>query len=186
MFLSCESCKSFQPVHTSVDYFHIFGLEKVFEIEETNLEKTYKEWQKKLIHPDLVHTKSEELDEEPNPNYYKIKFLILEYLNAAWELARSLTMGYTHGPEYKEGWFCILLRLMGLALPGISAHCPTDYVKSVRLGRMSSSSYSSPSRYPSRRSKFVSAIILNEELNLQCPYFRSGTWLSSFTGSSSR
>ncbi|KAI3923778.1 hypothetical protein MKW92_047611 [Papaver armeniacum] len=132
-FLSCESCKSFQPVHTSVDYFHIFGLEKVFEIEDTNLEKTYKEWQKKLIHPDLVHTKFEiwnverqylfqELDEEPNPNFYKIKFLILEYLNAAWELARSLIMGYTHGPEYKEGWFCIFLRLMGLALPGISAH----------------------------------------------------------------
>ncbi|RZC91538.1 hypothetical protein C5167_027606 [Papaver somniferum] len=84
-----------------------------------------------------------ELEEEPNPNFYGIKFLIPEYLNAAWEFARSLTMGYTHGPEYKEGWFCILLRLMGLALPGISAHCPADYVNSVRLGRMSSSSSSS-------------------------------------------
>ncbi|MCL7048286.1 hypothetical protein MKW94_024819 [Papaver nudicaule] len=57
-FLSCGSCKSVQPVHTSVDYFQIFGLEKAFEIEETNLEKTYKDWQKKL-HPDLVHMKSE-------------------------------------------------------------------------------------------------------------------------------
>ncbi|KAI3991345.1 hypothetical protein MKX01_034664 [Papaver californicum] len=57
-FLSCDSCKSVQPVHTSVDYFQIFGLEKAFEIEDTNLEKTYKDWQKKL-HPDLVHTKSE-------------------------------------------------------------------------------------------------------------------------------
>ncbi|KAI3984485.1 hypothetical protein MKX01_033978 [Papaver californicum] len=84
-----------------------------------------------------------ELDEEPNPNFYGIKFLIPEYLNAAWELVRSLTMGYTHGAEYKEGWFCIFSRIMGLALPGISAHCPTDYVNSVRLGRMSSSSYSS-------------------------------------------
>ncbi|KAI3941056.1 hypothetical protein MKW92_045332 [Papaver armeniacum] len=83
-----------------------------------------------------------ELEEEPNPNFYGIKFLIPEYLNAAWELVRSLTMGYTHGPEYQEGWFCILLRLMGLALPGISAHCPADYVNSVRLGRMSSASAS--------------------------------------------
>ncbi|KAI3871245.1 hypothetical protein MKW98_015145 [Papaver atlanticum] len=83
-----------------------------------------------------------EVEEEPNPNFYGIKFLIPEYLNAAWELVRSLTMGYTHGPEYKEGWFCILLRLMGLALPGISAHCPADYVNSVRLGRMSSASSS--------------------------------------------
>jgi len=24
---------------------------------------------------------------------------------------------------------------MGLALPGIAAHCPTDYVNSVRLGK---------------------------------------------------
>ncbi|KAI3991106.1 hypothetical protein MKX01_041325 [Papaver californicum] len=84
-----------------------------------------------------------ELEEEPNPNFYGIKFLIPEYLNAAWELARSLTMGYTHGAEYKEGWFCIFSRIMGLALPGISAHCPTNYVNSVRLGRMSTSSYSS-------------------------------------------
>ncbi|MCL7051812.1 hypothetical protein MKW94_020189 [Papaver nudicaule] len=87
-----------------------------------------------------------EVEEEPNPNFYGIKFLIPEYLNAAWELARSLTMGYTHGPEYKEGWFCILSRIMGLALPGISAHCPTDYVNSVRLGRMLSSSFYSSSR----------------------------------------
>ncbi|KAI3870308.1 hypothetical protein MKX03_029697 [Papaver bracteatum] len=57
-FLSCDSCKSVQPVHASVDYFQIFGLEKAFEIEDTNLEKTYKDWQKKL-HPDLVHMKSE-------------------------------------------------------------------------------------------------------------------------------
>lgn len=43
-------------------------------------------------------------------------------------------MGYTHGPDYKEGWFRILFRLMGLFIPGLSDHCPTDYVNSVRLG----------------------------------------------------
>ncbi|KAH7546981.1 hypothetical protein FEM48_Zijuj01G0258700 [Ziziphus jujuba var. spinosa] len=73
--------------------------------------------------------------EEPNRNFYGITYLIPEYLNAVWELIRSLTMGYTYGPEYKEGWFSKMARLLGLALPGISAHCPTDYVNSVRLGQ---------------------------------------------------
>ncbi|XP_028069955.1 iron-sulfur cluster co-chaperone protein HscB homolog isoform X1 [Camellia sinensis] len=57
-FLSCENCRSVQPVVPSVDYFQIFGLEKKYEIEEGNLEGKYKDWQKKL-HPDLVHSKSE-------------------------------------------------------------------------------------------------------------------------------
>ncbi|TYK07174.1 putative Triacylglycerol lipase [Cucumis melo var. makuwa] len=48
------------------------------------------------------------VDEEPNKNFLGIRYLIPEYLNALWELLRSLLMGYTHGPEYKEGWFCIL------------------------------------------------------------------------------
>lgn len=43
-------------------------------------------------------------------------------------------MSYTYGPEYKEGWFSLMTRVVGLVLPGISAHCPTDYVNSVRLG----------------------------------------------------
>lgn len=44
-------------------------------------------------------------------------------------------MGYIHGPEYREGCFCILARVMGLALPGISAHYLTNYIDSVRLGK---------------------------------------------------
>lgn len=43
----------------SVDYFQIFGLEKKYEIDVSNLEGMYKDWQKKL-HPDLVHSKSEQ------------------------------------------------------------------------------------------------------------------------------
>ncbi|XP_031396157.1 iron-sulfur cluster co-chaperone protein HscB homolog isoform X1 [Punica granatum] len=57
-FLACNSCRSVQPVDSSVDYFQIFGLEKKYEIDGINLEGKYKDWQKKL-HPDLVHTKSE-------------------------------------------------------------------------------------------------------------------------------
>lgn len=75
------------------------------------------------------------VEEEPNPNYFGPRFLALAYLNAVWELIRSLTMSQSYGSEYKEGWFSILLRVVGLALPGISAHSPTNYVNSIRLGR---------------------------------------------------
>ncbi|XAR69849.1 hypothetical protein NMG60_11001588 [Bertholletia excelsa] len=57
-FLVCGDCRSVQPVDPAVDYFQMFGLEKKYEIEDKNLEGTYKDWQKKL-HPDLVHSKSE-------------------------------------------------------------------------------------------------------------------------------
>ncbi|GFY97269.1 alpha/beta-Hydrolases superfamily protein [Actinidia rufa] len=79
----------------------------------------------------------QKVDEEPNRNYFGMWYLIPEYLNAVWELIRSLIMGYTHGPEYKEGWLSVLLRVVGLAVPGISAHSPTNYVNSIRLGRNS-------------------------------------------------
>ncbi|KAJ8755942.1 hypothetical protein K2173_024487 [Erythroxylum novogranatense] len=78
----------------------------------------------------------QKVDEEPNRNFFGLRYLIPEYLNAAWELIQSLIMGYIYGPEYKEGWFSILFRVMGLAFPGISGHCLTNYINSVRLGRL--------------------------------------------------
>ena len=78
---------------------------------------------------------SKKVDEEPNRNYFGIRFLIPEYLNAMWELTRSFLAGYAYGPEYKEGWVSTLARVVGLVIPGISAHSPLDYVNSVRLGR---------------------------------------------------
>ncbi|KAM1461974.1 hypothetical protein ACFX1Q_046154 [Malus domestica] len=75
------------------------------------------------------------VEEEPNRNYFGMRYLIAVYLNAVWELIRGLTMGYTHGPEYIEGWFSILLRIIGLVAPGLSAHSPTNYINSVRLGK---------------------------------------------------
>ncbi|KAM2993575.1 hypothetical protein FF2_045656 [Malus domestica] len=75
------------------------------------------------------------VEEEPNRNYFGMRYLIAAYLNAVWELIRGLTMGYTHGPEYREGWFSILLRIIGLVAPGLSAHSPTNYINSVRLGK---------------------------------------------------
>ncbi|MQM04708.1 hypothetical protein Taro_037502 [Colocasia esculenta] len=58
-FLVCGACRSVQPVDASVDFFQIFGLEKMYELQNDNLESKYKDWQKKL-HPDLVHTKSKQ------------------------------------------------------------------------------------------------------------------------------
>ncbi|XP_062112370.1 iron-sulfur cluster co-chaperone protein HscB homolog [Humulus lupulus] len=57
-FLVCQSCRCIQPMDHSVDYFQIYGLEKKYDIEDHNLERKYKDWQKQL-HPDLVHSKSE-------------------------------------------------------------------------------------------------------------------------------
>lgn len=72
---------------------------------------------------------------EPNRNFLGLTFVMPLYMNAAWELMRSLSMGYTYGPEYQEGWSSIMFRVVGLFLPGISAHFITDYVNSVRLGK---------------------------------------------------
>nr|ADJ67993.1 triacylglycerol lipase [Ricinus communis] len=81
----------------------------------------------------------QKLDEEPDKNFFGLRYVIPLHLNAVWELIRSLMMGYIYGPEYREGWLSILFRVLGLALPGIADHCPTDYVNSVRLGRETSS-----------------------------------------------
>ncbi|KAL1559197.1 triacylglycerol lipase OBL1 [Salvia divinorum] len=76
--------------------------------------------------------------EEPNRNFFGVVYLIPEYANAVWELMRSLLMEYVYGPDYRESWESFLLRLCGLAMPGISAHSPLNYVNSVRLGRQAS------------------------------------------------
>ncbi|KAI4329009.1 hypothetical protein L6164_021316 [Bauhinia variegata] len=92
----------------------------------------YKHFGECLYYSNLFMEKR--MKEEPNRNFFGIRYLIPLHLNAAWELFRSLTMGYMYGPEYKEGWLSTLVRVTGLALPGISAHCLTNYVNSVRLG----------------------------------------------------
>lgn len=77
---------------------------------------------------------SKNVDEEPNRNFFGLRYLIPDHLNAVWELFRSLIIGYIHGLEYKESWCSILLRTVELVFPGVSAHSPIEYVNSVRLG----------------------------------------------------
>lgn len=52
-------------------------------------------------------------------------------------LVGSSLEAYIYGSEYKESWDSVLLGIVGLFLPGISAHSPVDYVNSIRLGRES-------------------------------------------------
>ncbi|KAG5568600.1 hypothetical protein H5410_064388, partial [Solanum commersonii] len=74
----------------------------------------------------------QEVCEEPNMNFFGLRFVLPMYLNAVWEFIRSFFMCYIYGPEYKESWESIFFRMF---LPGISAHSPVNYVNSVRLGR---------------------------------------------------
>ena len=77
-----------------------------------------------------------EVKEEPNKNFYGIRYLIPAHINALWELIRAFAMKYVYGAGYEEDWYSIFIRVVGLLLPGISAHSPRDYVNSVRLGNV--------------------------------------------------
>ncbi|KAK1419016.1 hypothetical protein QVD17_28172 [Tagetes erecta] len=76
----------------------------------------------------------QKVDEEPNRNYFGLWYLIPEYVNAVWELVRGMTMGMRYGAEYKESWEGITMRIIGLVVPGVSAHAPPNYLNSIRLG----------------------------------------------------
>eukprot|EP01018_Ginkgo_biloba_P001334 Gb_15881 [translate_table: standard] len=71
--------------------------------------------------------------EEPNRNF-SLVYLVSMRLNAVWELIQSLLLRYRKGKEFKETWLSVMSRIVGLLLPGVSAHSPVNYVKAVRLG----------------------------------------------------
>ncbi|CAI9777462.1 unnamed protein product [Fraxinus pennsylvanica] len=72
--------------------------------------------------------------EEPDKNYFSLRWLIPKIINALWELIRSFIIPYIGGADYEEGGFLQLLRVIGLLTAGLPAHCPQDYVNATRLG----------------------------------------------------
>ncbi|XP_038883943.1 triacylglycerol lipase OBL1-like isoform X1 [Benincasa hispida] len=74
------------------------------------------------------------LEEEPFKNYFSIVGAVLMRIHACLEIGRSFTIAWRRGKDYEEKVFFRIVRLFGLLLPGIPAHCPQDYVNSTRLG----------------------------------------------------
>ncbi|KAH9613001.1 hypothetical protein KSS87_022039 [Heliosperma pusillum] len=98
LFLVCDSCRCIQPIDPSHDYFHIFALEKKFDIEEGSLEGKYKDWQKKL-HPDLVHSKSEREKEYAADQSSRV---IDAYRTLNDSLSRAIYLMKLHGVHVDE------------------------------------------------------------------------------------
>lgn len=80
--------------------------------------------------------KGKVMEEEPNKNYFSLLWVIPKNMNAAWELLRSFILPWVKGSEYRECGFMRVWRVIGLVIPGLSAHAPQDYVNSTRLGSL--------------------------------------------------
>jgi len=76
------------------------------------------------------------LKEQPNKNYFSPLALIPKYLTATFEFIRSFVIGFVKGPDYNEGWLLRFARLFALIVPGLTPHCPQDYVNCTRLGNL--------------------------------------------------
>ncbi|KAE8665944.1 Alpha/beta-Hydrolases superfamily protein, putative isoform 2 [Hibiscus syriacus] len=74
------------------------------------------------------------VNEVPFENYFSIWGAIAMRKNAIFEILRGFVMGRKYGEEYKESWVLFGMRIIGLLIPGLPAHCAQDYVNSTRLG----------------------------------------------------
>ncbi|KAE9600027.1 hypothetical protein Lal_00045434 [Lupinus albus] len=76
------------------------------------------------------------LEEEPNKNYFSPFWVIPNILNSIWEIIRGFLIPLVKGKDYKETWFMVMFRVIGLIIPGLPAHLPTDYINVTRLGSL--------------------------------------------------
>ncbi|KAG6604176.1 hypothetical protein SDJN03_04785, partial [Cucurbita argyrosperma subsp. sororia] len=81
-----------------------------------------------------IFYKAKILEEEPFKNYFSMVAAVMMRTRAFMELGRSLLIFWIKGREYKEGVPLRMMRVFGLLVPGVNAHCPQDYVNSTRLG----------------------------------------------------
>ncbi|CAN4092690.1 unnamed protein product [Withania somnifera] len=75
-----------------------------------------------------------EMEEEPNKNYFSVLWFLPMLLIAVYEFIRGFILPWTKGSHYREGWFQKMVRIVGLVIPGLSAHTTIDYVNLTRLG----------------------------------------------------
>ncbi|KAJ4753233.1 alpha/beta-Hydrolases superfamily protein [Rhynchospora pubera] len=75
-------------------------------------------------------------NEEPNKNYFALWTLVPKLFTVTMELIRSFVIGYTKGPNYREGGLLRIARIVALVLPGLTPHGPQDYNNSTRLGNL--------------------------------------------------
>lgn len=73
-------------------------------------------------------------EEVPNKNYFSLVWAMPKYVNAFWELSRGFILPYWKGKEYREEHIEKLFRMVGMIIPGLSAHGPKDYIDVTRLG----------------------------------------------------
>lgn len=74
--------------------------------------------------------------EQPNKNYFSLVWVIPKYVSAWWELIRSLVIPLVMGFDYYESLLMKGARMVGLLIPGLTAHFPLNYVNSTRLGKL--------------------------------------------------
>lgn len=103
------------------------------------------------------------VEEEPDKNYMSPWVIIPRMINAFWELLRSFIIPYIKGPDYSETWLLKLIRFVGLALPGLAAHNPHDYINTTRLG-----SHDIYLRVQERHFQNVSSFRASQRLNICC------------------
>lgn len=76
------------------------------------------------------------MKEQPNRNYFSLLWVIPKYLSAWWELIRSFIIPFVKGFDYYESLLMKGARLVGLLIPGLSAHFPLNYVNVTRSGKL--------------------------------------------------